>query len=194
MLDAREKNLRLHNPQRPEVLFFDSFFVEKLLNEKEEDPTKKNQYQYENVSKWFVKEKIQKHIDVFAVERIFIPVNTDNMHWTLLVLHMQRKEMCYYDSMTGSQERGNYLKDMLKRWMVDEAQSNKGKSDFVEADKWCIKFEQCPQQSNGKDCGVFTMMFADFLVDNLALDFKQCDIVHFREKIAADILRGNLTY
>jgi len=80
MLDVREKNLRLHNPQRPKVLFFDSFFVANLLTEQAKDPKMKNQYNYNKVSKWFIKEKIQKHIDVFAVDRIFIPVNTDNMH------------------------------------------------------------------------------------------------------------------
>jgi sentrin-specific protease 1 len=201
MLDEREQHLRLHNPRRRQVVFVDTLFLARLLNEggsvdasTKDVPTP--QYCYDKVSTWFIneREKRKKSIDIFSVDRIFIPVNTNNNHWALIVLHMHRKEMRYYDSMTGSHGRGHHVKDMLKRWMVDEAEAKKGTSDFVEADKWDIKFETCPKQTNGRDCGVFTIMYADFLVDHLPLIFRQDDIVKFRQKITADILRGYLTY
>ena len=51
-----------------------------------------------------------------------------------------------------------------------------------------------PQQYNKFDCGVFTMIYADFLTDNLPLSFTANDIPFFRQKIAADITRGSLRY
>jgi sentrin-specific protease 1 len=52
-----------------------------------------------------------------------------------------------------------------------------------------------PQQHNGSDCGMFTLMFADFISDNLDLGgFSQSDIKDYRRKVAAAILRGSLNY
>ena len=51
-----------------------------------------------------------------------------------------------------------------------------------------------PQQLNGYDCGVFTIMFTDFLTDNLPLDFSQEHMLLFRKKICANIIRGSLIY
>lgn len=51
-----------------------------------------------------------------------------------------------------------------------------------------------PQQDNGFDCGMFTVMYADFLSDDLPLAFDQSDISEFRRKAVAAILRGELSY
>lgn len=52
-----------------------------------------------------------------------------------------------------------------------------------------------PQQHNGSDCGMFTLMFADFISDNLDLSgFSQSDIKDYRRKVVAAILRGSLNY
>ncbi len=52
-----------------------------------------------------------------------------------------------------------------------------------------------PQQRNGVDCGMFTIMYADFLSDDLDLrGFGQEDIPTYRRKTVAAILRGCLDY
>jgi sentrin-specific protease 1 len=52
-----------------------------------------------------------------------------------------------------------------------------------------------PQQHNGSDCGMFTIMFADFVSDDLHLGgFSQTDIKDYRRKAVAAILRGSLSY
>jgi Ulp1 family protease len=56
----------------------------------------------------------------------------------------------------------------------------------------CDKF---PHQSNGYDCGLFILMLADLLADNLPVDsFSENDLVEYRMKIGNDIIRGNLSY
>jgi Ulp1 family protease len=59
-----------------------------------------------------------------------------------------------------------------------------------------------PQQNNCHDCGVYVMMYADLLLDNIPLDMKIKDVLvlspnnmpFFRRKICADIRRGQLNY
>jgi len=53
-----------------------------------------------------------------------------------------------------------------------------------------------PQQgSNCTECGVFATIIADFLSDDLPLEQIQLkDMPHFRYKIGAAILRGELNY
>ena len=68
--------------------FFSSFFMVKLLQN--------GKYTYANVKRW------SKKFDVFSKDKIFIPVNINNSHWTLLVVYIQKKEIHYYDSMSGS--------------------------------------------------------------------------------------------
>jgi sentrin-specific protease 1 len=51
-----------------------------------------------------------------------------------------------------------------------------------------------PQQQNGYDCGVFSIMCADYVSDNLPLSYVQEDMQNNRVKIAAAIRRGHLTY
>lgn len=52
-----------------------------------------------------------------------------------------------------------------------------------------------PQQHNGSDCGMFTIMYADFISDNLNLcKLSQNDMKEYRKKVVAAILRGSLNY
>ena len=52
-----------------------------------------------------------------------------------------------------------------------------------------------PQQQNTHDCGMFTIMYADFLTDDLPLSlFHQRDILTYRRKVVSAILEGRLNY
>jgi hypothetical protein len=53
---------------------------------------------------------------------------------------------------------------------------------------------ETPQQDNGYDCGVFIIMYAYFLTENLSLSFSQKDIALFRERLCAAVLKGNMEY
>jgi Ulp1 family protease len=62
---------------------------------------------------------------------------------------------------------------------------------------WKLCYAPTPQQSNVYDCGVFTMMIADFITDGLTVDensFSAKNISFFRKKICADIARGYINY
>ena len=118
-------------------------------------------------------------------------MNLSNTHWTLLVIFMAKKEIHYYDSMSGDGKK--YLEGM-KKWLIDEYLDKK-KGEF-NIENWILidREKHVPQQQNGVDCGMFSIVCADFLSDDLPLDYAQQDMPFFRKKIAAAVINGSLDY
>lgn len=179
MLQERDTKLCAEsNGQRRPSHYFNSFFMSKLLEN--------GQYNYAFVRRW------SKKVDVFAMERVFIPINLNNTHWAMSVVYVQKKEVYYYDSMCMNGQK--YL-DAIQRWLVDEAKDKK--QITLDPKEW--KFiqgtqKEVPQQRNGYDCGVFSIMCADYVSDALPLHYSQEGMGENRLKIAAAICRGHLLY
>jgi sentrin-specific protease 1 len=71
----------------------------------------------------------------------------------------------------------------------------KSKIDDYSVEGWQLEnVIDCPQQNNGCDCGVFTILCADYLSDDLELQYKQSDISLWRKKIGIAFLKQNLPY
>ena len=178
MLQDRDMQLCNLFPDRSSNQFFNSHFVERLLFT---DKT----YKYKNVRKW------TKNVDVFQKDKLFFPVNVLNSHWTLLVIMIGEKQIHYYDSING---RGLHFLDGMLQWIIDEASDKKGLK--VNPSEWSLVSQEgyVPQQENGVDCGMFTIMMTDMLSDKLPLTFNQNHIPTLRNKVATDIIRGELMY
>ena len=131
----------------------------------------------------------------FQKDKIFYPININNKHWTLLVIYISLKKIEYYDSLLERYRHHaeDYLNGAL-RYLGDEAK--KLGRGFLPNEWELVPTDliNTPQQLNGYDCGVFTIMFTDFLTDNLPLDFSQEHMLLFRKKICANIIRGSLIY
>lgn len=86
--------------------------------------------------------------------------------------------------------------DALMKYLKDEHMDKRG-TPLPDSECWllqpCVR-NNTPQQHNGFDCGVFSMLFADFISDNLPLYFEQQNIPDMRVKICASILAGKLWY
>jgi sentrin-specific protease 1 len=87
---------------------------------KNNDPSLRCKYNYHNVKDWsrFVPGK-----NIFNLKYIFVPINIDNMHWTLAVIDMEEKRIQYYDSY-GSTDRAK-LNGLLK-YLIDEYKAKNG--------------------------------------------------------------------
>ena len=164
--------------------YFNSFFMAKLLED--------GIYNFSRIKKW------TKKINVFEQERIFFPLNVGNVHWNLLVVFVQEKKICYYDSKHGDGKR--YL-EALMQWVEDIGQNpNNNNQHKVHVDKknWTllnVSGDDFPYQTNEFDCGIFVCMFSDFLTDGLPLnELSENDMKHYRQKIGTDILRKTLNY
>ena len=53
---------------------------------------------------------------------MFFPYNIQNTHWTICVAFMDKKEICFYDSMAGS---GSACMKNVLRYLADESISKK---------------------------------------------------------------------
>jgi sentrin-specific protease 1 len=128
------------------------------------------------------------------MDKIFIPINISQTHWALAVILVQDKEILYFDSMKRKGKGTKYNKALLQ-WLVDEARTKKNIN--LNTSEWKLKDMDCPQQHNGYDCGVFLIMAANFISDNLRVvedNYGQAHMPFFRLKIASDILRGSYDY
>jgi len=156
--------------------------------------------------------------NIFDMRRLYFPVNVDNAnsHWTLVMADMDEKKVCYYDSMSQVNSVV-HMQDKVLRMDGDDyedarkylsgalsiiVEEGKIRDVAVNSSEWTQVVVATPQQgtkTNGKaksgvNCGVFTILFADFLTDDLPFSFLNSDIPMFRRKVAAAILRGYLDY
>lgn len=159
-------------------MVYNYLFFEKLLNEGT------HQYQYKNVRKW------TKNIDIFSCDKVLIPINNNNVHWTLLVFYMLLKEVHFYDSMSG--DGAKYLKNGL-RWLADESMDKK--KTALNTHEWKLSHQEIhvPQQHNGFDCGVFVVMCTRAIAYNQPFSsYHQSGMPQYRSMIGRHILRGSL--
>ncbi|KAL4105928.1 hypothetical protein PRIC1_003983 [Phytophthora ramorum] len=152
--------------------FFNSFFYTKVSE---------NGYNFINVRRW------TRKIDLFALDKIFIPVNVGNMHWCMAVIFMTEKRIQYYDSMHGS---GAACLKVLLRYLHDESEHKKKQKFDAEGWELVTTTTDTPTQNNGSDCGVFSCMFADYLSQNRPLSFTQKDIPFHRHRMVLHVSRG----
>lgn len=179
MLQERDTKMCENFKERISSHYYNSFFMNKLMDSGD------GTYNYNNVKRW------SKKFNIFRKLKVFCPINLKNTHWTMLVMYLQEKRIEYYDSMGSRGTR--YLNGALQ-YLQDE--SIKVNESSFNPDEWELTSttHHVPQQENGFDCGVFSIMYADFITDNLPLSFSQEDMPFYRKKICANILRGSLNY
>ncbi|GLC61636.1 hypothetical protein PLESTB_001785400 [Pleodorina starrii] len=173
---ARRANPRCH--------FFNSFFYNKLF---QDDGT----YNYGNVRRWTspkqLANKLQDSPNVLELDRIIMPIHK-GIHWTCAEIDLRARAVRYYDSLRGEDEA---LGQHLLRWVSDES-ADKLKNRW-DTSKWSVEFpKDIPQQKNGCDCGVFSIMFADRRGAGAPLDFRQADMPLLRIKVLHRIVNAHV--
>ena len=133
---------------------------------------------------------MRQAINIFEKRRIFIPINIDNAHWAMCVVDFDKRCIEYYDSLG---QNGIDVMKHIFHYMEDEHRQQH-QCDIHNKDAWDFVNKETPQQRNGYDCGVFAIICADFLCDDLPLQFHQTDIKSFRLKICHSIRSGKLWY
>lgn len=181
MLQERNEALCRAFPGLLASWFLDPTFFTKLIA-----PT--GELKFAEVESW----GRSKKIDVFSLDKMIIPVHVDNTHWALIVVFMQKKQIVYYDSLNWDGKR--YLE--ATKFYLKNKMNEKGNIDGYDWSEWeLLQEKNIPQQApKSNDCGVFALTFADFISEDLPLDFSSEHMEFFRRKIGVDILRGSLDY
>lgn len=136
---------------------------------------------YSAVRRW----AIRKKLDVFAPDYVFVPVNQNNVHWSLAVIDNKRKELGFYDSLPSG--KGRQELEVLKGYMKGEAKRLGRPENIVDAYKLNPNVS-APKQSNGYDCGVFMCEVVHRLAKGLPLKHSQRAMPSIREYMANAIL------
>lgn len=143
----------------------------------------RSRYKYKNVMRWGRKKRLrnvgQSSPTLLDVDRIILPVNHGNTHWSCAMIDIQNKQIVSYDSLNVStsvcakggglqyertpsgthhapQGRHDALLEHLARYVSDEARERDRTLDTSGWER--VHSQQAPQQNNGCDCGVFTNM------------------------------------
>ena len=182
----QERDTRLHaegKEKYPSCHFLNSFFLSKLYKDT-------GSYDYESVRRWTAPGRLkaigQTRKSILDCEKIIIPVNQSNVHWVLAVIDLKNKRFEYFDSLYGEDDA---CLDFLSQYLMDEFKNkrNEERPDILEWPK--VYQKSIPKQVNGYDCGVFLILFADYLSKSAKLDFSQNNIENFRVKLALDFSR-----
>ncbi|MCJ1441651.1 MAG: Smt3-specific protease [Stictis urceolatum] len=156
----------------PKYHSFNTFFY-KNLSDKGPD----------GVARWAHRAKFGGE-SLLSTDYVFIPVNPNNIHWTLLVVMPSRRKVEYFDSMHGS---STTPLNRIKQWLKFEL-----KDKFVE-EEWKFCEGVSPTQTNGSDCGVFVITTAKMIM--LGLDpeksYGQRDMRVQRKRIACELISGS---
>ncbi len=193
MLRIRNKGLYETKKIKRRSHYFNTFFMTKLVDE--------GGYKYDNVRRWSKKAKIR---NILELEHIFVPVNINNAHWTLIVVYPRLKEIRFYDSFLTS---GTKYLDAMMKYIIDESiDKNIG---IIYKSQWKLISPYngnnsnnnnnsnnliIPRQTNGYDCGVFVCAFVDLLSSKLPLLFDQTYLKDFRKAVYGRIIRGRIYY
>ena len=168
---------RSHRGETPKFHAFNPAFYNKL---RDNGP--------ESIRRWTRRAKINGP-DLLKVEWVFIPVNMHGNHWTLLAVSPTRKTIEYYDSLHG---RITHQIAKVKAWLKDELKENYINEEWqVLQDPRDPRRGKGPRQSNGSDCGVFTVTTAKMItlgVDPMAVT--AADMPTQRMRIIAELMNG----
>ena len=165
------------------IKIFTSYFMHKLL-----DVGGTKSFTYKNVERFTKKEEL------FAFEKVAIPVNVENFHWIMLTADMLECRILVHDSLSICGHEA-YSAAFL-RYLKEEAVAKTGCSldELSGGKQWHLGNARCPQQGNAYDCGVFTCIFMECFALNIPVYVNAGNARQCREKIGVDILRQQLSY
>ena len=131
-----------------------------------------------------------RKLDLFSQRKILIPINLDGAHWVLAVIDMVEKCISFYDSFASQgQEIFNTLIDFLEKESLDKKGLNLDRSAWTQQD--VIKKRV---QTNYTDCGLWLLMHAHYVCNNMSLRFQESQMPLIRARTPWCIMNKTLLF
>ncbi|KAJ1451933.1 hypothetical protein M885DRAFT_335775, partial [Pelagophyceae sp. CCMP2097] len=187
LLATRDRRLCAKCPSRRPSRIFNTTFMSKLLGVQKHG-SERGKYDFDAVERWDL------GADMLAVnDKLYIPINIDNSHWTLVVVDVGGRILRYYDSLCDSGHKGMMYLKMVRRYLADAAK-HRG-NDAREVMTWplvpCVA-ATTPQQGNGSDCGVFVCLAIHYILVGARQSYQQTDVPLFRRRMLSDMISEEL--
>jgi len=143
--------------------------------------TENGTYSFDSVRRW------TSHLDVFALDKVIIPINQGNVHWFLAVVDIRRRQTQVFDSMGVDRPA---VHDTLQRW-VSDVWRGRGRpgSTLPVWTRLPHNMSATPRQLNTVDCGVFMCLFAAYASLDSPFSFDQRHISWTRRWMAQTIYK-----
>jgi len=159
-----------------DVHIFSTLFYAKLTH---------REYNYSGVQRWTPKHNSPEG-DIFNKRMVIFPIHIHGDHWVLAVLYVSILTIHYYDSLSDSCDAN--VCNNLRQWVGDEMYDKRGVRLDTTSD--CIRVIKAPgpRQTNGHDCGMFTVLTASRLAASSSLeDLQQVRIPGMRMLMACEL-------
>ncbi len=115
--------------------------------------------------------KTAQELNLLAIDYLLIPINLNNLHWTLASLSCNEKALRFYDSEGG--KRGEILKLIVNYF---------SKITNTPYNEWQIEvMENILRQNNSYYCGVYVCQYAYCILKAVTFNFKQKDMIKIRQ-------------
>lgn len=132
------------------VLFLGSYFYKTLS-------ASETGYCHDRVQRWTLRAKID--VTKSSFRYMIVPINTNNTHWTVLVIDLWNKTAHYYDSVHGGDDNACAVAQTIARnlvhWFHDEHVSRNAAPAIVFAH--LVVHDDIPRQPNAYDCGLYVL-------------------------------------
>ena len=133
-------------------------------------------------------DQITESLVTIKTKFIIIPYNLNYNHWCLIIVDVAETSLLYFDSIRN---RPRKFFNKVNSWLLNISVLPK-KFQIIDMSQ---KNDLFPSQGDNKtECGVFVMMFADYFINGLMLDFNLRDMITFRKKIFLSLCSKNLNY
>ncbi|KAI3644906.1 hypothetical protein MP228_011070 [Amoeboaphelidium protococcarum] len=113
-----------------------------------------------------------------------MPVHVHNNHWVLVSVDWRRRIISYYDSLNYD-DGFLVLLNVLQQCIALNRDSTFF-DDICQLELRIVK--DCPQQTNGYDCGVFVCQYAKFIAFGIPFNFGQHDIDDIRTLMLLELI------
>jgi hypothetical protein len=161
-----------------------SFFYTRLMREGYDFPG----YDFPGVRRW--SKSGSTPVDIFAFEKVLIPINYRKFHWALIVVNNLLRTLAYYDSCRSLGFTGEHQMEQVGKYLHDEHLDKKG-TPLPQAYRVVAAPADLAQQKNGHDCGAFVCAFETCLafgVEPTTSVLPQASLPLWRQKIGAACL------
>jgi Ulp1 family protease len=138
-----------------------------------------------------------RQIDLKRLDGIFILLNLNGNHWALGLLNLRTNSFEIYDSLNHGVD---IEQNIHKKQFVESVLSYFEALYHFKGEKYekpiLRENIKIPQQNNGYDCGVFTLMYAKNIMEKKSKfeveNFSNIAVDNFRQQIINDIQREQL--
>lgn len=136
---------------------------------------------------------IPENTNPLEKSRIFLPIfHSERSHWSIVVVDKYNMTINQYDSLRiGTCEVLFLIRKFLDyvKFFVET-----GNEEICSYEQFTCsnRYHQIPLLSNTYDCGIYCLMYAEYLLRSLPMAFSQERMIYFRRRIAYQLLNGQV--